>query len=252
MQTFIKDNFYRLFVIMTQTIPLPSLNQSVLRTYDVGVRFLDTDKTVRRQTEKEANAIIKELQMEAFSRITPVTVNQTLTMVCNDKKITGVMGVSKVTEITGDRDNLSQISYLHLLGKCETTIQTEQKATFFIKLLYDHLREASSWLVLGRQPYLELLVAKYYKLNRRYTRNFVHALRRRLDRYLPETLQLDQIIPVLDQQNIEQAIHNYLLIIQEQFATITQLTPKQEQYQKKLLLVEQYNNQISQFIVTYL
>ena len=48
MQTFIKNLVYMLFIIKTQTIPLPALDTPVLRMYDVGVRFFDTDRTVLR------------------------------------------------------------------------------------------------------------------------------------------------------------------------------------------------------------
>jgi hypothetical protein len=50
---------------------LPALTDPVMRTFDVGIRFLSNDRKIRRELEIEANAIIKELQEQAFSRITP-------------------------------------------------------------------------------------------------------------------------------------------------------------------------------------
>lgn len=104
-------------------------------------------------------------------------------MVRTDKKITGLFGVSTLTKATGDRDNLSQISYIQLLGRAESTVKNEQKAKKFISFLQEHKNEAVSWLALGRQPYLELLMAKYYKIQFRYARNLTQAFRRRLDKH---------------------------------------------------------------------
>ena len=233
---------------MTQIVQLPAITSKVLRTYDVGVRFLDTDRTERKKTAKKANSIIKDLQMEAFSRITPQRVDQTLKMVRADPKLQGVFGVSKVAETLGDRDNISQISYLHLLSRCETTIQTEQKAQFFIQLLQEHITEACGWLAFGRQSYLELLVNKRYAVTLRYARNLVHAFRRRLDRYLPNELQLDNIIPNFTLNNLHQAIQDHTTSVLEQFATCEQLTKRQEQYRKKLLIIGKHIDSISQFI----
>ena len=237
---------------MTENVPLYSLHEQVIRTYDVGVRFLDRNRKERRKNEKQTNAIIKELQQEAFSRITPVTVEKTLQIVRVDKRITGLFGVPKITKETGDRDNLSQISYIQLLGRAESTIETEQKAQKFIAFLQEHPLEASSWLAFGRQPYLEQLMAKYYKIQFRYARNLTQAFRRRLDTYLPGQYQLDQILPVLTQQDIEQAFNNHINLINNQFAILPALTTRQEQYQKKLLLLEPYTKKLSWFILNYL
>lgn len=237
---------------MTENVPLHSLHEQVIRTYDVGVRFLDVDRKERRRSEKETNAIIKELQQEAFSRITPVAVEKTLQMVRADKRIKGLFGVPKITKETGDRDNLSQISYIQLLGRAESTIELEQKAQKFIIFLQEHPVEASSWLVFGRQSYLEHLMAKYYKIQFRYARNVVQAFRRRLDTYLPAHYQLDQILPVLSQRDIQQAFNDHVAFIQNQFNNLSTLTTRQEQYQKKLLLLEPYTHKLSQFIIDYL
>ena len=43
---------------MTENVPLYSLHEQVIRTYDVGVRFLDRNRKERRKNEKQTNAII--------------------------------------------------------------------------------------------------------------------------------------------------------------------------------------------------
>ena len=227
---------------MTELVPIPPLQEQVLRTYDVGVRFLDIDRKERRKAEIKANAIIKELQQEAFSRITPVTVEKTLQMVRADKTITSLFGVSTLTKTTGDRDNLSQISYIQLLGRAESTVENEQKAKKFISFLQEHPAEAVSWLAFGRHPYLELLMAQYYKIQFRYARNLTQAFRRRLDTYLPQQYHLDQILPVLTQQDIEQAFKDHTKLINQQFSILQESTKRQEQYQKKLFLLEPFRS----------
>jgi hypothetical protein len=39
---------------MTELVPTPSLQEQVIRTYDVGVRFLDIDRKERRKAEKKS------------------------------------------------------------------------------------------------------------------------------------------------------------------------------------------------------
>ena len=47
---------------MTHQRNLPALTDSVMRTFDVGIRFLSKDRKIRRQLEIEANSIVKKLQ----------------------------------------------------------------------------------------------------------------------------------------------------------------------------------------------
>ena len=237
---------------MTTSVSLPALAEPVTKTFDVGLEFFaDTDQR-KNSVRKEANTILKELQQEAFSKITPVAVQKTLELLRIQPKLHGVSGASKIAKELADRENIRQVSYAKLLTNCQTTIKTETKALFIIQLLQEYPQEASSWLAYGRQPYLELLAAKYFNVQFRYARNLLYGFRRRLDTYLPPQCQLPQIIPVVTIQDIEQSLHDHATTIQTKFTNLPELTKRQKQYRRKVLIVEQHKDDIIPFIITYL
>jgi hypothetical protein len=231
---------------------LPALTDPVMRTFDVGIRFLSNDRKIRRELEIEANAIIKELQEQAFSRITPQSTTIALQSVREHPEWKGVQGVARLAESLNDRQNLSQCSYLHLLSRCETTIKTEQKAQFFINLLESHPREALAWLTLGREPYLERRLQNYYKVNRKYTRDLVHGFRNRFDTFLSEAYKLRDIIPVISSTELELAAKKFFDTIIESFNSLESLSVNQKMYINKIQLFKSRLTPICEFIVQYL
>jgi hypothetical protein len=68
--------------------------------------------------------------------------------------------------------------------------------------------------------------------------------------YLPHQYHLDQILPLLTQQDIKQACKNHIKLINEQFSNLQELTKQQEQYQNKLLLLE-LKKSVNSLLLTY-
>ena len=237
---------------MTHQRNLPALTDSVMRTFDVGIRFLSKDRKIRRQLEIKANAIIKELQEQAFSRITPQNTQIALQAIREHPEWKGVRGVAELADQLDDRRNLSQCTYFHLLGRCETTVKTERKAQFFIDLLNDHPREALTWLSLGREPYLEQRIQSYYKVNPKYARDLIHGFRSRFDTYLPDNYKLQNIIPVISKAELEVAAKSFFTTIINSFDKLESLSMNQKKYINKIQLFISRLTPICEFISQYL
>lgn len=196
----------------------PSLEDTVTRSYRVGIRFEADKRQEKRQLEKRVNNIVLTLQREAFNKLTPETVDQGVNLVREYPNWSGKTGAGYLAKELGDRSNLGQVSYTALLNACKGTFDRETKCESFISLLQEYPHEGISWLSLGRAPYLEKLFQYRIKTGYDYARNLIVSARKTIDQHLPDEYRLLNIIPILTTDQLQTAFDKFIT------QTITTLT----------------------------
>ncbi|MFX1512048.1 MAG: hypothetical protein ACFFCQ_05645, partial [Promethearchaeota archaeon] len=216
-----------------------ALTSPVLRTYEVGLRFEGLSCTTRRKNQRRAIQIIKTLQQELWERLTPERVDQALTYIRTNPKVSGTTGAAHLAKLIQDRSNLGQAAWLLLLNAVKGVLDREKKLQLFLDLLVDNPTATVEWFVLGRTPYLEKQLMYRLHVHFDYCRNLILAARRTLDSVLPEELQLTSPLPELSEAVWLRAIETYYHQTRETLSPTADLTENQQKFLRKLKQVYQ-------------
>ena len=106
---------------------LAQLNQTVNRTYRMGIRFSGADAKERRNYENKAVEIVRGYQQQLYTKLTPEKVQLALTEVKQNPSLSGTKGSAILRKKLGDCTNLGEAAYLPLLESVKGTIVQEKK-----------------------------------------------------------------------------------------------------------------------------
>ena len=198
---------------MTGSVILPDIQESVTRSFEVGVQFQGESKRERLNARFLANDIVRQLQRESYNNLTPEVVIRADAIVRANPKLKGTRGSTKIRNTLGKgySSNLSESYYLYLLNALKNMHRNEEKLTQFISLFSEHPQQLFEWLLLGRTPYLERQFQYRLRTNHKYACDLVQSSRRNIDSVLPENLQLTNDI----KKPTNQAFHETFLSVYE-------------------------------------
>ena len=222
------------------------LERRVKRTYTIGARLEGITRKQRRINELRANDIIRELQQTIGNIITPTKMDETIQFVHQEKNMSGTKGAAKLAAYFEDRSNLGQIAFVTMLAAANGTLDRERKIRQFCTFLQEDQPASVEWLVFGRAPYLEWKLQHRLKVAYDYSRNLIHSARRTIDTHLPAEHQLLSALPEVSRKEILVAIEQFSHSINEAFTKEEKLSPRQKSFIKKLTLIHQHRQLITE------
>ena len=228
------------------------LEQTVKRTYTIGVRFEGSTREQRRQNELRANNIIKGLQQTIGEIITPAKMDEALEFIRQKGKMSGTKGAATLASYFKDRTNLGQVAYVTMLAAANGTLDRERKIRQFIQFLQEDQPAAVEWLVFGRTPYLEWKLQHWLKVAYDYSRNLIHSARRTVDSHLPVEHQLISPLPQVSRKELIVATDQFYGSIKETFTNKAELSTRQKQFLNKLTRVHQHRQLIAEALHRWL
>ncbi len=228
------------------------LERPVKRTYTIGVRLEGTTRKQRRQNELRANEIIRDLQQTIGQLVTPTKMDETLRFVRQEKFLSGTKGAGKIATYFKDRSNLGQVAYVTLLAAANGILDRERKIQQFSTFLQEDQQAAVEWLIFGRSPYLEWKLQHRLMVAYDYSRNLIHSARRTLDPHLSPEHQLLSSLPEISRKEILVAIEQFFHSIIETFTKEEKLSLRQKSFNKKLTLIHQHRQLITEALYRWI
>ena len=180
-------------------IPVYVVMTTVKRAYKVGLRF-DGDNP--RETEKQANAIVRRYQEIVIDKIIDQPMVDTAYELLDDNpNLSGVRGARSLAKKVGDGSNIGQVSTIYALSAVKGAIDREEKLEKLFNLFDQYPEEAVSWVIFHRSPFLERLLAGIHNVSYEYCRNLVYSAARTMT-----SDYADVILPSLTRNDFTQAL----------------------------------------------
>ena len=149
------------------------------RSYKAGIRFSGNRKEKREQ-EKIANNRVKRHQQIVQSKIVNGDmVDKAYNILENDRK-SGTFAAAALAKEVGDRSNIAQVSCNYVISAVNGALDREKKISYFLDLIKQEPRDALSWFIFNRNPYLESVLSKILKVKFDYSRNLIFSAGRQV------------------------------------------------------------------------
>lgn len=239
---------------MTETVlnqePL-ELTSPVVRTYTVGVRFDGDSPKERQAVESKAFQIVTDLQRQVRAKLTTDRMEEAITQVRKNPFWHGTTGASRLAELFSDRSNLGQISYLYLLNAAKGHLAKEKKLKKFLEFLAETPHALAEWIVLGRCPYLEWRVQRYFDISFDYSRNFILGARHQLETWLPPKYQLTQPTFQPTCPEILSSIEDFRQQIVAQFDQLPKLSKGQKTFLNHLQRLYSKKEEVAKLLLAW-
>lgn len=175
---------------------------SVKRSYKVGLRFDEETPHKARDVEKQANTIVRRYQEIVQNKI----VNQNMVdhayeLLDEDPSLSGTHGARHLAKKVGDGSNIGQVSTTYVISAVNGAIDRERKLSHLFDLFKKYPKEAVSWMVFHRTPFLEATLGNRLDVNFEYARNLVFSAGRNMT-----SAYADVILPELSEADFKQAL----------------------------------------------
>ncbi len=279
----------------------PQLLKKVTRTFNMGIRVIlpddddeDDEETggkdqnqdqdhyevahQRRSMEKKANDIIFDMQTRLGERITIDVIDATVSLVSDVRKEKGTNYSNKFVSSAlgkiikekklgaGLNDNPGQAVYPVLVSAVSGMLDRQDKIQDFLDLFDSYPEEATTWLVIGRNPFLENKVAKALNVKFDFARNLVMSSRRIVDLVLSPDIQLRAPLPSVTLDELTTGTGSFitskLLALDEQVKvkvnvndnlegndnTPVPLTQRQKSFKRNLSTLQPYQDDVASFL----
>lgn len=170
------------------------MSNSIKKSYKVGMRFSGDHP---RKLEKQANALVRRHQEIVQEKILDnQMVEQAYKLLDENPGLSGTFGARHLAKKVGDGSNIGQVASTYVLSAIKGAIDREHKLGYLADLLVKHRKEAVSWLVFQRTPFLETSLARILQVNFEYSRNLVLSAGRNMksgyaEIMLPKLASLD-------------------------------------------------------------
>ncbi|MBY9001608.1 MAG: transposase [Candidatus Heimdallarchaeota archaeon] len=223
----------------------------VVRTYQMGVKFPGT-REERRTLEREANQRIKGLQVQQEDIIREKkAVQAALNLARVDYHKNPKFATSEISKVTNNSRNITKSAYSLLFTAAKGAVDRERKAADFFNILLNMPERAIEWFVYGRSPILENYIVKKWEVSRLYVINFIHGLRRQIDKICPPDLKFNKQLPLLSQKEVEKSIS---ICFKKKCRDLTspELMKKTENFVLILRLLQKNTDVIAPFLTSWI
>ena len=175
----------------------------VKRSYKAGMRF-SGNREERREQEKIANKRVMRYQQIVQSKIVEKDmVDHAYNLLETDNK-NGIFGAAALAKEIGDRSNIAQVSCNYVISAVNGALDREKKLSYFLELIRQEPRDALSWLLFNRNPYLESVLSKILKVKFDYSRNLILSAGRQVSR------KVQLLLPRIEQDEFVLALKTFI------------------------------------------
>ena len=190
----------------------PNTQSYVIRTYAMGIRFEGT-REERRSNEKDANQRVRGLQIQQNDIIhdaeaLETSMNFTRTQPNQSHKF----AKRYIQKVKKNYSNISDSAYYWLHLASRGVVDREKKVKEFLSLLNTWNEQAIEWFIFGRSPRVENALVSHWNLKRLYILNLISSTRWQIDKYCTPDVKFNSHLPLVTQQEIEDAIHLFYSI----------------------------------------
>jgi len=176
----------------------------VKRCYKVGMRF-------KGDSEKEANNLVLHHQKTIQDKILSKNmVDHAYELLDEYPNLSGNKGARHLAKKVADGSNIGQVSTTYVLSAVNGAIDREKKLAYLFELFDEYPKEAVSWLVFQRTPFIETSLANILGVNFEYSRNLIYSAGRNMI-----SAHGDIILPKLDKNDYLLALDELILEINE-------------------------------------
>jgi len=227
--------------------------KTVMRSYQVALKCVD------QQQREEINRRIRKLEEQQHLLLSPQIVKRAETLYSSNPK-EGFFTRQLCKEVR-QSPNIAESAfhwlYIALKGKRNREKKMQGLLNFFLK----NPQQLVEWMIFGRSPYTESSLGNYWKLKRRYVINLLTSTRQQADgywrkreskTYTSNNLHYNSLLTSTTKQNIVQAIDDALFYYNNAFATIPQVTKRQQAFLAKLKLLKNEQSVVVPFLVSWI
>lgn len=156
-----------------------------------------------RKLEKQANALVRRHQEIVEEKIIQNNmIAQAYELIDDNPRLTGTFGARHLAKKVKDGSNIGQVACTYALSAVNGAIDREDKLGVLFGLFGKHPKEAVSWMVFQRTPFLETSLARIVKVNFEYSGNLILSAGRNL-----KSGYADIILPKLESFDFLKAIN---------------------------------------------
>ncbi|MFV2014712.1 MAG: hypothetical protein ACC656_04750, partial [Candidatus Heimdallarchaeota archaeon] len=212
----------------------------IKRSYKVGMRFGEdkfVDKSVDKSRnkskkrsvdtsqEQEANELVRQYQQIVQHKIVELNlVDNAYELLDENPKLCGTKGARHLAKKVADGSNIGQVSTTYALSAVNGAIDREHKLSYLFKLFDKHPKEAVSWMVFQRTPFLEASLSKILGVKFDYSSSLVYSAGRMM-----KSSQADIILPRLTREDFLDALDEFTLEVRQRI----EQSKKEEKYDKE-------------------
>jgi len=180
----------------------------VVRSYRVGLHFKGNKP---REEEKKASQYVRGHQQIVQDKIIDNNlVDLAYDLLDTNPDFSGNMGAAHLAAKSGDRSNIGQVSSTYAIAAVNGAIDREHKLEYLFKLFEEHPKEAISWMVFLRTPFLESSLSKILDVKFDYTRNLVYSASKNMI-----SAFADIIVPQLSENNLSKALDEVIIEVEQ-------------------------------------
>ncbi|MCE7737463.1 MAG: hypothetical protein GPJ54_21415 [Candidatus Heimdallarchaeota archaeon] len=181
------------------------------KSYKVGMRFSGDQP---REIEKRSNTLVRRYQEIVEEKIIQNNmVEQAYDLIDKNPGLSGTFGARHLAKKVSDGSNIGQVACTYALSAVNGAIDREHKLGEFLKLFGKHPKEAVSWVIFQRTPFLETSLARILKVNFEYSRNLILSAGRNL-----KSGYADIILPKLENIDFIEAVDEIEGEVKDKFA----------------------------------
>ncbi|MHA1347275.1 MAG: hypothetical protein ACTSVO_00060 [Candidatus Heimdallarchaeaceae archaeon] len=228
-------------------------SKTVMRSYQVALQCVDQHQ------REEINQRIRKLEELQHLLLSPQIVKRAEELYkANPKE--GFFTRQLCKEV-GKSPNIAESAFHWLYIALKGKRDKEQKVQGLVNFLLKNPQQLVEWMIFGRSPYAESSLGNYWKLKRRYVINLLTSTRQQADcywrkrenkTYTSNNLHHNSLLTSTTQQTIVQAIDDALFYYNNAFATIPQVTKRQQAFLAKLKLLKNEQSVVVPFLVSWI
>jgi len=223
------------------------------RSYQVALKCVDQHQ------REEINRRIRKLEERQHLLLSPQTIKKAEALYRSNPR--EKFFARQLCKEVGKSPNIAESAFhwLHIAIKGKR--DKEQKVQGLLNFLLKNPQQLVEWMIFGRSPYTENSLGNYWKLKKRYVISLLTSTRQQADGYWRKKkkviygsnhLQFNSFLPLITQQLIVQAIDDSLFFYNNAFATIPQITKRQQTFLAKLQLLKNEQAIVVPFLISWI